>query len=80
MAEEKANAEKRYYIRDSLKSFDWTEQGGPTVVPPDKTIRKGFGSRLISTGLAGTGGVDLRYPPSGFQATMRAPLVQLQRS
>ena len=65
---------------DREVSFDWVERGGPPVAPPATTGRKGFGSRLISVGLAGTGGVDLRYPPSGFQATMRAPLVQLQQS
>ena len=61
-------------------TFDWAERGGPPVAPPATGGRKGFGSRLISLGLVGTGGVDLRYLPSGFQATMRAPLVQLQHS
>ena len=61
-------------------SLDWTERGGPPPTPPVSSGRKGFGSRLIRLGLVGTGGVDLRYPPSGFQATMRAPLVQLQHS
>lgn len=61
-------------------SLEWTEQGGPPPTPPANTGRKGFGSRLIHLGLVGTGGVDLRYPPSGFQALMRAPLVQLQHS
>ncbi|GAB6845828.1 PAS domain S-box-containing protein [Methylorubrum rhodinum] len=61
-------------------SLDWTERGGPPPTPPVNSGRKGFGSRLIHLGLVGTGGVDLRYPPSGFQATMRAPLVQLQHS
>lgn len=65
---------------DCEVTFDWIERGGPPVVPPATTGRKGFGSRLISVGLAGTGGVDLRYPPTGFQATMRAPLVQLQHT
>lgn len=60
--------------------FDWTERGGPPVVPPAPGGRKGFGSRLIGIGLAGSGGVDLRYPPSGFQATMHAPLAHLQNS
>lgn len=59
--------------------FAWTERGGPPPVAPDQSRRAGFGSRLIRMGLAGSGGVDLRYPPSGFQATMRAPLVQLQQ-
>lgn len=65
---------------DREVTFDWTEQGGPPVIPPATSGRKGFGARLIKTGLVGTGDVDLRYLPSGFQATMRAPLVQLQGS
>jgi GAF domain-containing protein len=59
--------------------LDWTESGGPPPVAPAQSKRAGFGSRLIRMGLAGTGGVDLRYPASGFEATMRAPLVQLQQ-
>ncbi|WP_342106152.1 GAF domain-containing protein [Methylobacterium sp. SI9] len=65
---------------ESEVTLDWTERGGPPPVPPATTGRKGFGSRLIRLGLIGTGGVDLRYPASGFEATMRAPLVQLQHS
>ena len=60
--------------------LEWAERDGPPVVPPAGLGRRGFGTRLIGLGLAGTGGVDLRFPPSGFQASMRAPLVQLQRS
>ena len=60
--------------------LDWIERGGPVPTPPATSGRKGFGSRLIQMGLVGTGGVDLRFPASGFQATMRAPLVQLQQS
>lgn len=55
----------------------WNEVGGPPVREPN---RKGFGSRLIRMGLVGTGGVVLRYPESGFQAEMSAPLVELQHS
>ncbi|MDB6454489.1 GAF domain-containing protein [Falsirhodobacter sp. 20TX0035] len=53
----------------------WQEAGGPEVRPP---TRKGFGSRLIQMGLTGTGGVELSYEPSGFIATIRAPLSELQ--
>jgi len=59
--------------------LDWTERGGPAPVAPVQPRRVGFGSRLIQMGLAGSGGVALRYPASGFEATMRAPLVQLQQ-
>src|ERR1700761_5212379 len=53
----------------------WSEVGGPTVVAP---TQKGFGSRLISMGLAGTGDADLSYQASGFEAVFVAPLAELQ--
>jgi len=59
--------------------LEWVERGGPEPVAPVQPRRVGFGSRLIRMGLAGSGGVDLRYPPSGFEATMRAPLVEIQQ-
>lgn len=49
----------------------WTETGGPPAGTPTRT---GFGSRLILTGLSGTGGADLRYAPTGFHAEFRSPL------
>ena len=55
--------------------FTWDEAGGPPTAEP---TRKGFGSRLIRSGLLGTGGVSLRYPSSGLQAEMRAGLEQVQ--
>lgn len=55
----------------------WIESNGPTAVKPD---RRGFGTRLIGMGLAGTGGVELDYAASGLIADMRAPLEQLQTS
>jgi two-component sensor histidine kinase len=56
-------------------SFRWREVGGPTVTPPDKT---GFGSRLIQLGLAGGGQATLRYPETGFEAELSAPLERLR--
>jgi PAS domain S-box-containing protein len=53
----------------------WREADGPHVVAP---TRKGFGSRLIQMGLVGSGGVEISYPPAGLQATMSAPLRNLQ--
>lgn len=47
--------------------FLWEETGGPTVNEPEA---KGFGSKLIRMGLAGTGGVNIRYQPSGLSAQM----------
>jgi two-component sensor histidine kinase len=57
--------------------LSWRERGGPETRQPN---RHGFGSRLIRMGLIGTGGVDLRYPPSGFEGDFRAPLPEVQRS
>ena len=57
--------------------LDWRETGGPPAYPPTKT---GFGSKLIRMGLMGTRGSDLRYLATGFEAELRAPLVQMKLS
>lgn len=51
----------------------WREEGGPPVTPP---TRKGFGSRLILSGLAHQlgGNVILEFPPDGVQCVMHIPL------
>ncbi len=49
----------------------WSEKGGPPASEPDK---KGFGSRLIRTGLSGTGDTSLHYHPTGLVAEFAAPL------
>ncbi|SEH22253.1 GAF domain-containing protein [Rhizobium sp. NFR12] len=58
-------------------NFSWQESGGPQVAEPQAN---GFGSKLIRMGLAGTGGVNVRYEPSGFVAQMHASLPQLQQA
>jgi two-component sensor histidine kinase/PAS domain-containing protein len=55
----------------------WRERGGPPAREPES---KGFGSKLINMGLVGTGGVALRYLPSGFEGQFNAPLAQVQHS
>lgn len=52
---------------------DWRESGGPPVAPPP---RRGFGTRLISRGLAtGIGGeVNLDFKPEGLHCTIVALL------
>lgn len=55
----------------------WRENGGP---PASSPTRRGFGSRLISMGLIGTGGESLRYLTTGFEGDFRAPLLEIQRS
>lgn len=53
--------------------IDWLESGGPAVSPPR---RRGFGSRLVETGLAREfdGHVDLIFRPEGVRCHMRLPL------
>ena len=60
-------------VTDSLL-FVWRETGGPEVIAP---TRKGFGSVLIKTLLAGDfrGAVTLDYDPKGVICTLKAPLV-----
>jgi two-component system, chemotaxis family, CheB/CheR fusion protein len=51
----------------------WVESGGPAVAKP---TRKGFGTRLISDGLAQEldGSVQLDFDPAGVQCTIDVPL------
>lgn len=63
--------------REATLTLGWTEAGGPPATEP---THRGLGSRLIRAGLVGTGGVELRYSTSGFEAEMRAPLDQVQLS
>ncbi|WP_245506624.1 HWE histidine kinase domain-containing protein [Rhizobium sp. PP-F2F-G48] len=56
-------------------SMIWTESGGPEIAEP---TRRGFGSRLIRMGIAGSGHVEKLYLPTGFTATFRAPMVMVQ--
>ena len=58
-------------------TLHWRETGGPEVTPP---TRKGFGSRLIRLGLVGTGGVDLRYLLTGFEADVCAAVSHLAQA
>jgi len=62
-------------IDDSELVFDWVEAGGPEVAQP---TRRGFGSRLIARGLAGSGSAVLDYKPAGLSATFRAPIAAMQ--
>ncbi|RUT24483.1 histidine kinase [Asaia sp. W19] len=55
----------------------WRERNGPPASPP---LRGGFGSRLISFGLIGTGGVSLHYGPEGLSASFRADAEKIKRT
>lgn len=57
--------------------LNWNERGGP---PAEKPTSKGFGSRLIRMGLAGSGGSKLDYGPEGLSASFEAPISDLTRS
>ncbi|MGF0540538.1 HWE histidine kinase domain-containing protein [Agrobacterium sp. ES01] len=57
--------------------LSWQESGGPPVSEPEK---KGFGSRLIRMGLAGTGHADKRYDSTGLVALFKAPMTLIQET
>lgn len=54
-----------------ILTLKWEEKGGPPASEPE---RRGFGSRLIRMGIAGTGDVEKNFTPGGLVATFRAPL------
>ena len=62
---------------EPILTLRWAERGGPPVTPP---TRRGFGSRLIERGLAGTtgGAVRVDYPPEGVTCVFTAPKAGLQ--
>jgi len=58
-------------VTDDDVLIDWTERGGPPVVPPRD--RKGFGSRLISSSVSGRLGGEMAvdWQPEGIAVTIR---------
>lgn len=63
-------------LQDGDLILEWGEHGGP--VPDAMPDRKGFGSRLIQSGL-GSGSTDMQFHPEGLRATFRAPVERLTR-
>ncbi|WP_242415025.1 GAF domain-containing protein [Sphingomonas panni] len=63
-----------WQVEDGLLALCWQEHGGPLVREP---ARRGFGSKLLRLGLAGTGDSDICYDPAGVRVTMRASLSEL---
>ena len=62
-------------IQGERFQLDWVESGGPPVTEP---IRKGFGTRMISSlGQQLKGQVELDYRPDGFVYTLNVPLEAL---
>ncbi|KQM96483.1 GAF domain-containing protein [Sphingomonas sp. Leaf25] len=63
-----------WQVEDEVLTLVWQEQGGPAVTCP---ARRGFGTKLLGLGLAGTGGSTIAYEPAGVRAEMRATLGEL---
>ncbi|MEP9402619.1 GAF domain-containing protein [Sphingomonas silueang] len=61
-------------VEDEVLTLEWREVGGPPVTAP---ARRGFGTKLLGLGLAGTGGSRIDYAPEGVRAVMRATLDEL---
>ncbi|UIY43377.1 GAF domain-containing protein [Methylobacterium radiotolerans] len=57
--------------------LSWRERGGPPATAP---TRRGFGARLIQTGLVGTRDTRLDYHLDGLDAEFRAPISQVVAS
>jgi two-component sensor histidine kinase len=63
--------------KGAILNLRWSEHEGPPVTPPQ---RRGFGSRLIERGLAGSvgGGIVLSYPSEGVVCETSAPLAEIE--
>lgn len=63
--------------KDDVQLFclRWMESGGPTIEAPP--VKGGFGTRLLSTGLTGTGGLTLDYKRGGLEATLASPIKEM---
>lgn len=59
----------RWTREAELVRMEWRERGGPPVTAPK---RKGFGSRLVSLGLTGAGGVEKDFAPEGLTVRLTA--------
>ncbi len=59
---------------DPILTVTWRERGGPVVVKP---LKRGFGSRLIDSGLVGRGGARVDYRPEGLTAIFASPMAQI---
>jgi PAS domain S-box-containing protein len=59
-------------------SIEWTELGGPLVLPPE---RRGFGSRIVELALPNElgGEVEVDYRAEGLRCRIRSPLSALDK-
>lgn len=69
----------RWLVCDGCFRLDWSEQGGPAVLPP---ARRGFGTRLVERGIARDlgGTAVLSFEPGGVCCVIRAPLESIASS
>jgi PAS domain S-box-containing protein len=79
-----SRAEGRVYVRWSIDcaerlTFEWREEGGPTVFEPTK---KGFGTGLIERMLKSDFQAELseQFAPEGFRFSFEAPLDRVRAS
>jgi len=63
-------------MEDDCFSLSWREEGGPPARPSSRT---GFGSRLISMGIAGARHADLDYTEEGLCAVFRCARSALEQ-
>jgi two-component sensor histidine kinase len=63
-------------VVEGLVALTWAEKGGPEVVQP---TTRGFGARLITRGLIGSGDVETAFEKQGFRARMTAEWDRLAR-
>lgn len=63
-----------WQVVDGILRMTWRECGGPAVIAP---TRRGFGSKLLRLGLAGTGDSDVCYDSTGVVVRMQAALSEL---
>jgi two-component sensor histidine kinase len=66
-----------WQVDDKTITLTWRETGGPAITPPE---RKGFGSALIESTMAGHGGsIAYDWSSSGLVAQIRLPLDAISR-
>ncbi len=61
-------------VQDGRLTMNWIERDGMPAHPPS---RDGFGNKLLTRGILGSGGTQLRYESQGFSATFTAPVARL---
>jgi PAS domain S-box-containing protein len=64
-------------LAEGRLNFGWSEHGGPPVEEPE---RKGFGTTLVTSSLAGDGAeIDVDYAPEGIRWRLVMPLDTVAR-